>query len=144
MHLEATRRFSELSALTHLREHGLRLHIAGEQLIVSPRSALTDDLRALIRSQKQGILKELAGGLDAERTARQTKVEGELRTHPELRMAFDVVGAALRADARKSVSVVLALRHGDHILSGELLIPGERWDMRLFLSTIDRGSDRAS
>jgi hypothetical protein len=32
---------------------------------------------------------------------------------------------------------VLAVRHGEQILSGELRIPRERWDPRLFLHTID-------
>jgi hypothetical protein len=35
--------------------------------------------------------------------------------------------------------VMLAVRHGEHILSGELRIPRQRWDMTLFLRTVDPG-----
>lgn len=74
-----------MSALSRLRERGLRLHISGEQLIVAPRSALTDELRALIRGQKPGILSELTERFETLRAARQVKVEAELRANPELR-----------------------------------------------------------
>jgi hypothetical protein len=133
-----------MSALARLREHGLRLHIAGEQLIVAPRSALTDELRALIRTQKRSILDELAGAFETQRAARQTKVEAELRARPELHVAFDVANADLHTGPGEPVSVVLAVRHGEHILSGELHIPRERWDMALFLRTVDSDSERPS
>jgi hypothetical protein len=42
------------------------------------------------------------------------------------------------------VSVVLAVRHGEHILSGEQQIPRERWDMAVFLRTVDPGAHRPS
>jgi hypothetical protein len=35
------------------------------------------------------------------------------------------------------VSVVLAVRHGDQILSGEVLVPRERWDLEAFLSVME-------
>jgi hypothetical protein len=129
-----------MSALAQLREHGLQLQVLGEQLLVAPRSALTDELRALIRAQKRGILSELAGASETQRAARQTKVEAKLHTHPELHVAFDVANADLHTGPGEPVSVVLAVRHGEHILSGELHIPGELWDMALFLSMVDPGT----
>jgi hypothetical protein len=129
-----------MSALALLREHGLRLHVVGEQLVVAPRSALTDELRALIRAQKRSILNELEGTSETQREARQVKVEAELRAHPDLRLVFDVADAPLSAGVNEPVSVVVAVRHGEHILSGELHIPRERWDMSLFLSTVDPGT----
>jgi hypothetical protein len=133
-----------MSALARLRDHGLRLQIAGEQLVVAPRSALTDDLRALIRSQKQRILSELAGTSDAERAARETKVAAELRTHPEMRVAFDVANVPLQTGAGEPVSVVLAVRHGEEILSGEIHIPRDRWDARAFVVVVESGSGKPS
>jgi hypothetical protein len=114
--------------------------MTGEQLIVAPSSALTDELRALIRAQKRSILDELAGVREAQRAARQTKVEAQLRTHPELRVAFDCENVLLQVCSGEPVSVVLAIRHGEHILSGELHIPCERWDTEVFLRTIDPGT----
>jgi hypothetical protein len=57
---------------------------------------------------------------------------------------FDVTGAPLEAAPGDSVSVVLAVRHGEHILSGELHIPRERWDMTLLLRTLEPGIGRPS
>jgi hypothetical protein len=93
--------------------------------------------------------------------ARQAKVEAALSARPELRVAFDVNDVPLRNSERsvnpahcnnseetvagalaESVSVVLAVRHGNTILSGELHIPRERWDMRAFLAVVDCGSER--
>ena len=91
-----------MTALARLRERGLRLHMTGEQLIVAPSSALTDELRALIRAQKRSILDELAGVREAQRAARQTKVEAQLRTHP----------CRISSDRTQSISSV-----GDHLIS---------------------------
>jgi hypothetical protein len=49
-----------MSAVARLREAGLRLMARGDTLIVEPRSALTDELRAVIRENKPAILRELA------------------------------------------------------------------------------------
>ena len=142
-----------MSALARLRDHGLRLHAIGEQLVVEPRSALTEELRALIRAQKRTILTELSapdpavlsqGEIEQEREARQAKVEAELRARPDLRVAFDLSDVPLKGGVGNPVSVVLAVRHGEHILSGELHIPRERWRMALFLSTVDADPGRPS
>jgi hypothetical protein len=71
------------------------------------------------------------------RLARQAKVEAALLRHPDQMRAFDVADMPLKAEPGELVSVVLAVRHGQDILSGELRIPRERWDAELFLRVID-------
>lgn len=75
---------------------------------------------------------------------RRAKVEKQLLSHPELRRAFDVADAPLKSGLGDPISVVLAVRHGEQILSGELHIPRERWDMALFLRTVDNPSEQPS
>jgi len=67
-------------------------------------------------------------------------VERDLQAHPEHRYAFDVTDAPLKATTGERVSVVLAVRHGDHILSGEILIARERFQLALFLQTVEGGA----
>jgi hypothetical protein len=71
------------------------------------------------------------------REARQAKVEAVLLAHPEQQRAFDVVDAPLKAGPGEPISVVLAVRNGDQIISGELAIPRERWDLKAFLALMD-------
>jgi len=73
----------------------------------------------------------------AAREARQARVEAKLLAHPELRRAFDVVDAPLTFGPGEPVSVVLAVRCGEQILSGEVLVPRERWDLRAFLAVME-------
>jgi hypothetical protein len=103
--------------------------------LVEPRTLLTDELRAVIRAEKPLILREL--GAERMLEARRARVERQLVAHPEQRRAFDVADVPLTAGPGEPVSVVLAVRHGEQILSGELHIPRERWDPALFLHTID-------
>ena len=35
------------------------------------------------------------------------------------------------------MSVVVAVRHGDQILRGEVLVPRERWDVTIFVACLD-------
>jgi hypothetical protein len=104
---------------------------------------VTPELRALIANRKGDLLAELDHTKHDGREARQTKVEAKLRTHPEMRVAFDMTDIPLEGWSGEPVSVVLAVRHGDTILSGELHIPAERWDMRAFLAVVDCGSEEA-
>lgn len=46
--------------LAELRAAGLRFTSDGDRLIVEPRSALNDELRAIIRAHKGNLLRELA------------------------------------------------------------------------------------
>jgi hypothetical protein len=73
----------------------------------------------------------------AARESRRQKVEQELAAHPDHRYAFDVADSPLKAEPGEPVSVVLGLRHGAEILSAEVLIPRERWDMAAFLALMD-------
>jgi hypothetical protein len=129
-----------VTALARLREYGLRFTANGEMLLVEPRSALTDELRALIRSHKPAILQELAAERPPQHPdldRRQAHVERELAAHPEKRVAFDIGNASLRPESGEPVSVVLALRTAAGIVSGELHIPRDRFDPALFLSTLE-------
>jgi hypothetical protein len=60
-----------------------------------------------------------------------------LRAHPERKRAFDVADAPLKAGPGAPVSVVVAVRHGEQILSGELHIPRERWDLAAFIALME-------
>jgi hypothetical protein len=77
-------------------------------------------------------MQELEGEAVRARNARQDKVERELRAHPMRRYAVDLADVPLKAAPGAPLSVVLAVRHGEQILSGEILIPRERWDFGAF------------
>jgi hypothetical protein len=47
------------AALNTLRTAGITISVDGGNLVVRPRSAITDDLRALIRANKGGLMTEL-------------------------------------------------------------------------------------
>jgi hypothetical protein len=126
-----------MALLAELRNEGLILRAAGEQLFVEPRASLTESLRSTIRANKAVILAELADEAVRDREARRDKVESQLRANPKLRRAFDVADEPSSAGPGESVSVVLAVRHGDEILSGEVLLPHERWDLKKFLAVME-------
>lgn len=50
-----------MTLLAQLQGRGLRVTIQGDALLVEPRSALTDEMRAMIRANKRLLLRELAG-----------------------------------------------------------------------------------
>jgi hypothetical protein len=81
----------------------------------------------------EGLLDHAERALEA----RRQRVADQLRTNPDKRVCFEVADAPLNGSPGEPVSVVLAVRHGDQILTGELHIPRERWDMKAFLTTID-------
>jgi hypothetical protein len=68
-------------------------------------------------------MQELENEAVRARNARQDKVERDLRAHPMDRYALDLAAVPLKAAPGAPVSVVLAVRHGEQILSGEILIP---------------------
>src|SRR5690242_18405735 len=98
-----------MGAVARLREAGLKLTARGDTLLVEPRGALTDDLRALIRANKSAILEALSAEAVA-LESRRRQVEQRLRSHPELMRAFDITGAPLAPEPGPPVSVVLAVR----------------------------------
>lgn len=124
--------------IRHLAQAGIRLSPNGDRLRVEAKpGTVTSDLRAIIANRKSDLLAELDQAHCGERESRQAKVEAELASHPERRVAFDVTGAALNAANGHPVSVMLAVRHGEQILSGELLIPRGKWDLRGLLATVE-------
>jgi hypothetical protein len=134
---------STAALIRQLAEAGIRLTPNGERLRVEAKpGAVTAELRALIANRKDDLLAELDHVQHGTREARQAKVEAALRDRPELRVAFDVIDAPLKGSCVELVSVVLAVRHQETILSGELHIPAERWDMRAFLAVVDCGSEQ--
>jgi hypothetical protein len=128
---------SEMALLEQLRNEGLRLRVAGDQILVEPRGALTESLRATIRANKIELLRDLAHEAICAQERRYTKVEGELQAHPERLRAFDVMDPPLAAAPGEPLSVVLAIRYGDQMLSGEVLVPRERWDLGAFIECLD-------
>jgi hypothetical protein len=73
---------------------------------------------------------------------RVAPVEAQLRAGPGMRVAFDVVDVPLQAGPRNAVSVVLAIKSGDHVLSGEVRVAREQWDLEGFLATVGPTADR--
>ena len=120
-----------MSVVGRLRAVGLRLEARGDTLVVEPRSALTDELRAFIRENKPAILTELE---TLER--RRGRLERELADHPEQRVAADVADAPVRPEGGPPVSVVIAVRTVAGIVSAELHVPRERFDAALFMRTL--------
>ena len=158
-----------MSLLAQLRAHGLRLSTAGETLRVEPGSALTDQLRALIRTNKPAILEELvaesrkeklpvgpeacvalAAGwrgeweprdpIERARETRRQRAIGMLRDVQTHR--FAVVAGELVGSV---IPVMVAIRTVDHgIVTGELAVPADRWDPALFLKFLREQDERLS
>jgi hypothetical protein len=131
-----------MALLAQLRNEGLALRADGEELYVEPRASLTESLRSTIRANKAAILWELEDEALRAREDRQAKVEHHLQDHPELRRAFDVAYAPLKAGPGEPVSVMVAVRHGAQILSGEVLVPRDRWDLLAFLAVMEAPEPR--
>ena len=121
-----------MSVLAQLREHGLRLSAAGDALRVQPREALTDELRAVIRSKKPDILRELAieagerqgaifgaAPLSTVQKAARQQVLTQLATNPQVQRSF------VNRFEDGAMVVTLAIRK---IGTCELLIPAERFN----------------
>jgi hypothetical protein len=69
---------------------------------------------------------------------RRAKVERQLRAHPELRIWTDADNVPLRPEPGEPVSLVIAVRTRMGIVSGELLIPRDRFDAGLVIDTLTR------
>jgi hypothetical protein len=137
-----------VSALATIRAAGLTVQADGGRLLVSPSDRLRDDLPALIREHKADILGELrdrvAGALapavpgapDLEQ--RRASVANRLRSDPTLRYAFDVIDIPPAGLPAKPVSIMLGLRDREgRIVTGELMVPADKWDMPAFLAYWD-------
>jgi hypothetical protein len=66
--------------------------------------------------------------------ARRQKVEAQLLANPKLRMAADVTDAPMRPEAGRPVSIVVAIKTPQGIVSGELEAPRERFDTGVFFA----------
>ena len=96
-------------------------------VIASPRDRLTDELRCLIRANKQELVAELGRSAARDLERRRAEVVARLKADSALRYAFDVQGAAPDQSAR-DVSVMLGLRDSaGTIVTGELCVPADRW-----------------
>ena len=73
---------------------------------------------------------------------RRAKVEGRLLADKTLRVAFDVENVPLVAGPGEPVSVLLAVRTAQGVVSGALQIPRERWDPVLFAQTLEQTAER--
>jgi hypothetical protein len=69
------------------------------------------------------------------RERRRAALVARLEADPALRYSFDVANATPTAPAGGPVSVLLGLRMADgNIVTGELTVPAERWDMAAFIA----------
>lgn len=107
--------------------------------MVEPASRLTDKLRSAIRAHKPALLVELA---TLER--RRAYVKRELQEHGELRVSTHVQDAPLRPEPGQPISVMVAVRTTDGIVSAEYSIPRERFDIVLFTKMLEETSRRPS
>ena len=69
--------------LARLRSHGLTVRADGDRVIVSPRTSLTEELRAMIRANKAGILRELEAEAMCDACARDEPGQCDRRAPPE-------------------------------------------------------------
>lgn len=113
--------------LARLQALGVRLTLDGEHLIAEPRSALTDDARAMIRANKAELLAALQprakgqlGATAAER--RKAKALAFLEAHPNAKRACFV---DLDGDP---ANVVLTVAIREPWMADEVLVSRARFD----------------
>lgn len=117
--------------LARLSALGVRLTHEGEVIRAAPRSALTDEARALIRAHKFELLAALASDAlpDPKAEARRQRVLTMLARNPALRIAV-----ICDADG-DPVSVAVAIRDNG---TCEALIPAARFDPFALIELIGR------
>lgn len=129
-----------MSALAQLRDRGLHLSAKDGALTVRPREALTDDLRQVIRTNKDAILRDLA-----EESARSTKCQRQERIDVATRMLHQVPSRNRAFVAGEEtgdgipVTVVIRTAHG--MITCELTIAKEHWSPTLFLQFLQQQDD---
>ena len=119
--------------LDALKAKGVRLTRDGGDLIATPRAALTDDLRALIRAHKVELLQAV------ERSSRPSSKDTEGRRQRALAMLAGTRGryAVVTDTETEPEAVILALAIRD-IGTCELRIPRARFDPFLLLELVER------
>ena len=138
--------------LEALKVKGVRLTRDGGDLIATPRAALTDELRALIREHKPELLQALTAepsttdkdffrtilgdsrlaqyvGADAEERA--ARVRAQLEEYPNIRRAM-----AIGADG----TVTVGVRVDGMVWLQELRIPPEKFDPFLILERFEKAT----
>lgn len=120
--------------LSRLSALGVRLTREGEAIRAAPKSALTDEARALIREHKSEILAALAAAPlpDLAAEARRQRVLAMLAERPGIRYAVVV-------DNPDTDPVILALAI-QGVGTCELRIPRAKYDPFLLLDLIERHS----
>jgi len=116
--------------LERLTLAGVRLSVLGpDQLAAEPRAALTDELRALIRTNKSALLAALAR-LEPGRGIRQQRALTKLADSPDLKRVaiFDIEANPT------AVICTLAIRD---VGTCELTIPRDKYDPWLLLHALD-------
>jgi hypothetical protein len=121
-----------------LTARGLTLRpLPGGNLEVSPRSALTDELRSLIREHKAELLDALEGGAGLIAFARQRKALAFLEAHPNVkRTCF----ADVESDPA-NIILTVALREPWGVV--EVLVRRERFDALALMDLSLRYPDTA-
>lgn len=131
--------------IERVHREGLQIRTDGEKVILGPKEKVTPELVDVIRQNKVALIKALSASViaddptttatnDAEREARRTKVAAMLQADPAIGYAYDVENTSPVGPAERPVSVLVGLRTADgQIVTGEFLVPAERWDMGVFV-----------
>lgn len=117
--------------LSRLAGAGIRLSVERDRLRAEPRSALTDEARALIQAHKPELLAALGGDSDPTVEARRRRVLDMLDRNPSVRYA---ALTDLESDPEAAI-LVLAIRGR---ATCELRIPRKKYDPFLLLDLIER------
>ena len=127
-----------MGLLPELRSAGLRLTARGDQLLVEPKTALTDELRRVIKARKADLLRELA----AESPAHPAAVA-------PVTAAQELARQGVLDDLRDLPHVQRALRYrqeGDVVIltvgirgvgTCELSVPAEKFDLAMLLAHLN-------
>jgi hypothetical protein len=118
--------------LAQLSALGVKLSREGDALIAQPRSALTDDARAMIRAHKGELLAALESltGADSAAEARKARALAFLEMHPNVRRAcfadattdpaHIILTVAIREPPRGAIEVLVARERFDALALMEL------------------------
>lgn len=125
--------------LARLTALGVRLTREGEVIRAAPRSALTDEARALIRAHKSEILAALAAAPlpDPAMEARRQRVLDMLAERPGIHHAVVTDDQADPEAVILALAIRRAMQDGSTVTC-ELRIPREKFDPFLLLDLIER------
>jgi hypothetical protein len=123
--------------LARLAAVGVRLRREADRIIATPKDAITDEARALIRAHKAELLDALDALADPAAEARRQRVRAMLAERPGIKYAL------IPEDQVDPEAVILALAIRRAMQDGstvtcELRIPREKYDPFLLLDLIER------